>query len=181
MAWYSSKGRRPYDYNDPYDPLPHPTGSTAIPTASQHGAQGWWVGGVWIEPPRIPSRYEQGGRASPKSEDSDCYEIPPPVAQNASASRVSRNTQFDFNNSEQAFPWAEPLQQTSFHTVRNSRPVFRVGTTTDDTSHVPLWTPPTTNCFRTWQTGPYPEASSGRLTTCYATIPRSLTTQKAAT
>lgn len=138
MARYSSKGRRPYDYNDPYDPLPHPTGSTAIPTASQHGAQGWWVGGVWIEPPRIPSRHEQGGRVSPKSKDSDCYEIPPPVAQNASASRVSRNTQFDFNNSEQAFPWAEPLQQTSFHTVRNSLSVFRVGTTTDDTRHAPL-------------------------------------------
>ena len=182
MARYSSKGRRPYNYSDPYNPLPRPAGSTAIPTASQHGAQGWWVGGVWMEPPRrIPSIYEQGGRSSPKSEDSDCYEVPPPTAQNANAGRASQNTHFDFNNTEQALPWAAPLQQRSFHAVRNLLLVTTAGITTDETRCDPSWKQPTKNCFRTWQTDPYPEASSWRLTTCCATIPRSLTTQRAVT
>jgi hypothetical protein len=158
MARYGSKGRRPYDYNDPYDPLPRPTGPRAILTASQHGAQGWWVGGVWIEPPQI--RRQQRGHPSPKSEDSDCYEVPPPIKQNFNIGRVSQSTQFDFNNSEQALPWAEPLPQRSFHSVRIPLPEFGIGITTDDTRHVPLWIQPTTNCFLTSQTDPYPEASS---------------------
>lgn len=181
MARYSSIQRRPYDYDGPYDPLPRPRGSTIVPTASKHGAQGWWVGGEWVESPQIPSRHEQRGRSSPKSGDSDCYEVPPPTAQNANASRVSQNTHFDFNNSEQALPWAEPLRQSPFHTVKNLLSVSTAGTTTNDTRHVPSWKQPTTSCFRTWQTDPYLEASSWRLTTCYATIPRLLTTQKAVT
>ena len=181
MARYSSNGRRPYGYGDPYDPHPRPTGSTAVPTTSQHGAQGWWVGGVWIDTPQMPSRRQYPIRSSPKSEDSDCYEVPPPTVQNANASRVSQNTQFDFNNSEQALPWAEPLRQSPFHTVKNLLSVSTAGTTTNDTRHVPSWKQPTTSCFRTWQTDPYLEASSWRLTTCYATIPRLLTTQKAVT
>lgn len=181
MARYSSIQRRPYDYDGPYDPLPRPRGSTIVPTASKHGAQGWWVGGEWVESPQIPSRHEQRGRSSPKSGDSDCYEVPPPTAQNANASRVSQNTHFDFNNSEQALPWAEPLRQRPFHTVRNLLSVSTAGTTTNDTRHVPSWKQPTTSCFRTWQTDPYLEASSWRLITCYATIPILLTTQKAVT
>ena len=181
MAQYSSRRRRPYDYDVPFDPLPRPRGSTAVPTASQHGAQGWWVGGEWVEPLQIRSRREQRGRTSPKSEDSDCYEVPPPTAQNVNASRVSKNTHFDFNNSEQAPPGAEPLRQSPFHTVRNSLSVSTAGTTTDHTRHVPSWKQPTTSCFRTWQADPYLEASSRRLTTCYAIIPRLLTTQKAVT
>ncbi|KAF2623912.1 hypothetical protein BU25DRAFT_170428 [Macroventuria anomochaeta] len=112
MARYAAIRQRPYDYDEPYKPLPRPRGGSAVPTTTKQEACGWWVGGEWIEQPP-PKSYnpEQRSRLSPiiidNGDDSDCYEVPPPAPQTAKASRASRSGRvFDFNNSEQALTWA---------------------------------------------------------------------------
>ncbi|KAJ8107052.1 hypothetical protein OPT61_g9132 [Boeremia exigua] len=103
--------RPPPNYDEPYNPLPRPKGGLAIPSFTQHGVQGWWVGGEWIEQPRPKhSKHKQRSHVSPvvidDDTDSDCFEVPPPVPQRANTGHPSQRTQFDFNNSEQAVPWA---------------------------------------------------------------------------
>lgn len=111
MTKYHSKRHRQYDYDEPYMSLPRPKGVSAIPSSAQHGIQGWWVGGEWIiQPPLKNSRHEQRSRLSPivveDDEDSKQVEVPPPILQRPIAGQASQNAHFDFNNSDQAVPWA---------------------------------------------------------------------------
>ncbi|KAF2997335.1 hypothetical protein E8E13_003152 [Curvularia kusanoi] len=120
MARHNSRRRRKDDCDEPYNPLPRPRGFLAAPASLQHGAQGWWVGGAWIEPPA--PKYEQRSLLSPividKSEDSDCYEVLPPT-QSVKPSPMPQSAPFDFNNGEQTLPWVKPLGRPSNHTARS--------------------------------------------------------------
>ncbi|KAH6621891.1 hypothetical protein C7974DRAFT_414573 [Boeremia exigua] len=122
MTNYNSKGHGPYGCEDPYDLLPHRSGS-AIPSSTQHEAQRWWVGGELVDR-TLPkySQHDQRGRHSPvviSDDDSGGYEIPHPVPQVAGVGQASRSARFDFNNSEQTVPWAERPHSGSLYKPRS--------------------------------------------------------------
>ncbi|KAF3035343.1 hypothetical protein E8E12_006774 [Didymella heteroderae] len=125
MAGDAGRRQWPRDYGEPYNSLPRPRGGSAFPTKPD--AQGWWVGGEWIEaPPERPSTYDRGSRASPviieDDDASDCYEMPPPVACISHAGRGAGA--FDFNDGGQDVPWAMRAQHgRTYEAIGRSRAI----------------------------------------------------------
>ena len=107
MARQAGRRQRTRDYDELYNTLSRPRGGSALP--AKPDAQGWWVGGEWIEAATEKfSTCNQRGRLSPivieDNDASECYEVPPPVSRASHAGRAAAT--FDFNDSSLGVPWA---------------------------------------------------------------------------
>lgn len=126
MTRHAGRRQRPYDYDEPYNPLPRPRGASALPT--KQDAQGWWVGGEWVEaPPGRSSQYDRRSRLSPividDDDDSDCCEVPPPASRTSHAGRSVEA--FDFNDGGQNVPWATSAHHGRRYEVSESLEAVR--------------------------------------------------------
>lgn len=141
MTRHAGRRQRPYDYDEPYNRLPRPQGASASPT--KQDAQGWWVGGEWVEaPPGKSSQYDQRSRLSPividDDDDTDCCEVPPPASR---TSHTDRNVDaFDFNDGGQNVPWATSAHHGRRYDVSGSVETVRSLSLTA-TSHARSRTP----------------------------------------